>query len=109
MSEAKYMNQIQLAAARAGTVLYRNNVGMAQDASGRWVKFGLATGSADLIGWTPVTITQEHVGKTLAVFTSVECKGRSTPVRPEQIKWRDAVERDGGIARIVREPEEWNL
>lgn len=106
MTESAYMKRLQVAAAKRGVCLYRNNVGMCRADDGRFIRFGLAPGSADLIGWTPVVITPEHVGKTLAVFTSIETKSRRGRVRDEQRAWMDAVIRDGGIARIMREPEE---
>lgn len=108
MSETAYMKRIQASAAHHGTILYRNNVGQWRDyRTGQVVRYGLAPGSADLIGWTPVVITPDHFGQTLAVFTSVECKGRGTSVQRAQRNWRDAVVRDGGIGLILREPEEW--
>ena len=103
MGEAEYMRQIQLAAADDGVCLYRNNVGMCRDDKGRVVKFGLCKGSSDLIGYRPVTITEDMVGETIAVFTSVETKGPRTPVTPEQYNWLKAVRRAGGIARLLRE------
>ena len=108
MSENSYQKRIQAAAARAGVCLYRNNVGQARDAvTGRVIRFGLCKGSSDLIGWTPVQITPEMVGQTVAVFTAVECKGERTRITPEQVNWLRAVKRDGGIALVKREPEDW--
>ena len=40
----------------------------------RRVTYGLCNGSSDLIGWTPVTITEDMVGKKIAVFTAIEVK-----------------------------------
>lgn len=57
------------AAARAacnslpGVRLWRNNVGKLQDATGRYVEYGLAPGSADLVGSVLIRITVE-VGET---------------------------------------------
>jgi hypothetical protein len=48
--------------------LYRNNTGTLRDQHGRPVTFGLAVGSADLIGWTTRTITPDMVGQQVAVF-----------------------------------------
>jgi hypothetical protein len=71
------------------------------------VKGDPVAGACDLPGWTTVEITQEMVGRDVAVFTSIECKrskgGRASPA---QITWRDVVQRAGGIAGIANSPEE---
>ena len=84
--------------------LYRNQVGSLPDPrTGRLVTFGLARGSADLIGWRTVTITQAMVGTRLAIFTSIEVKTPTTGrIRPEQQAWLEAVHHAGGIAGIAR-------
>ena len=73
--------------------------------------FGLSTGepvvgACDLPGWTTVTITPEMVGKSVAVFTSIEAKrttgGKATT---DQINWRNQVQAAGGIAGIANSPE----
>ena len=65
--------------------------------------------SGDLIGWRPVVITPDMVGKCLAQFVSVECKGtdsRTDRGRLEaQQHWADLVNREGGYAVFVSEPE----
>jgi hypothetical protein len=66
------------------------------------VQFGLARGSADLIGWRTITITPEMVGTQLAVFTSIEVKTPTGRVRPEQQAWQRTVSNAGGIAGIAR-------
>jgi len=66
------------------------------------VQFGLARGSADLIGWRTITITPEMVGQQLAVFTSIEVKTPTGRIRPEQQAWLDTVQTAGGIAGIAR-------
>ncbi|HUQ93849.1 MAG TPA: VRR-NUC domain-containing protein [Bryobacteraceae bacterium] len=59
---------------------------------------GLCTGSSDLIGWTPVTVTPEMVGRKVAVFTAVEVKGEKGKIRPEQARFNAAVNEAGGVA-----------
>lgn len=60
------------------------------------------TGTSDLIGWTPVVVTPEMVGQTLAVFTAVETKrtsgGRASDDQKDFI--RQVVE-CGGIAGVA--------
>ena len=83
--------------------IFRNQVGSLPDPrTGRLVTFGLARGSADLIGWRTMTVTQAMVGTRLAVFTSIEVKTLTGRVRPEQQAWLEAVQGAGGIAIIAR-------
>jgi len=90
--------------------LFRNQVGQLPDPrTGRPVQFGLARGSADLIGWRTVTITPDMVGTRLAVFTSIEVKTPTGRLTPQQHAWLGTVRDAGGIAgvaRSVRDAEE---
>ena len=67
---------------------------------------GLHVGSADLIGWQTRIIQPEDVGKTFAQFLSVEVKTMKGCIRPEQLHWQSVVNQRGGVAIIVRSPEE---
>lgn len=59
-------------------------------------------GLSDLAGYTPVTITQDMVGQTVAVLSCVEVKaGRDRPT-PKQLQVIDVVKRAGGRAGIAR-------
>lgn len=129
MKEAPNQRAIWLAAAAlAGTVLFRANSGKAWVGHGkpqrltdgsvvlhgaRPVALGLGlangdpvAGQGDLIGWRSITITPDMVGCRVAVFASIEAKrtdgGR---ISADQIKWRDAVQRAGGIAGVANSPE----
>ena len=83
--------------------LYRNNCGSLPDPrTGRLVQFGLARGSADLIGWRTITITPDMVGQQVAVFTSLEIKTPTGRLAPAQRHWLHAVEGAGGIAGVAR-------
>ncbi len=74
--------------------------------------FGLVSGepvvgACDLPGWTSIVITPEMVGRTLAVFTSVEAKKtEGGEVSKEQKNWMEQVIGAGGIAGIAASPEE---
>jgi hypothetical protein len=105
-SEQAIQQQIRLACSSGSTRLFRNNTGTLRDANGRPVQFGLAKGSADLIGWSSVTITPDMVGQTVAVFTSIEVKCATGRLRPEQRQWLDAVQAAGGIAGVARSVED---
>jgi len=102
--ETTLQQQIRLAlGTRSDLRLFRNQVGQLPDPrTGRPVQFGLARGSADLIGWRTITITPDMVGSQLAVFTSIEVKTPTGRVRPEQYAWLGAVQSAGGIAGIAR-------
>lgn len=89
-SESAVQGDIQLAMSREfGGPLYRNNSGAGtipdpnNPNKSSFVRWGLgntsdrvnkAWKSSDLIGITPVLITQAHVGARLGVFTAVEAK-----------------------------------
>ena len=105
-SEQSIQQHIRLTCSTGATRLFRNNTGTLRDQHGRPVSFGLAKGSADLIGWRTVTITPEMVGQQVAVFTSIEVKTPTGRVKPEQQQWLDAVQAAGGIAGVARSVEE---
>lgn len=112
MNEATVQALVRLEAARAGHVLYRNNVGVLLDARGVPVRFGLANDSAavnehvksaDLIGIKRVVVTPDMVGRTLGVFLSREVKAEGwhftgTPREVAQLRWIDLVTSYGGDA-----------
>ena len=103
-SETHLQQEIRLAlGTRPDLKLYRNNCGGLPDPrTGRLVTFGLARGSADLIGWRTIVVTPDMVGTTLAVFTSIEIKTPTGRLTPQQRSWRDAVHLAGGIAGVAR-------
>ena len=108
MSETDLQQRIRLALGQRPDVrLFRNNTGTLPDPrTGRPVQFGLARGSADLIGYRTVTITPDMVGQQVAVFTSLEVKTPTGRIRPEQTNWLHTIKRAGGIAAIVRSVED---
>jgi VRR-NUC domain len=103
MSELGEQSRIILAL--GGTLhirVFRNNVGVAKFSNGSVVKYGLATGSADLIGWKSVIITPDMIGSTVAIFLSVECKAPKGKLTDKQTAWLEAVRKAGGIAIVAR-------
>ena len=65
-SESAVQANVRLAAANKGMCLFRNNVGVLKDETGRPVRYGLANDSSkinkvvksgDLIGWQPLRMT----------------------------------------------------
>jgi len=100
---------------RTDTRIFRNNVGQGwvgkltgQPAevltlrNYRPIRFGLRTGSGDLIGWHTVTITPDMVGRRVAVFLSIETKSNTGTADPEQKNWAEQVRYFGGISGIAR-------
>jgi hypothetical protein len=96
--ESIIQNAIRIAASTAGARVFRNQVGSYRLADGRWITSGLCVGSSDLIGWTVVN--------GVAVFTAIEVKTVNGRTSKEQDAFIAAVERDGGLAAVVRSPQE---
>jgi ribosomal protein S19 len=122
MLESDIQKQILLAASKANARLFRNNVGtgwigqVKRTSDGsiillnpRPLHAGLCVGSSDLIGWKPVTITPDMVGKKIAQFTAVEVKLNARPTK-EQLNFINVVNNSGGNAGIAHTPQEvYNL
>jgi len=85
--------------------LFRNQVGALKDGD-RWVQFGLCKGSSDLIGFKSHTITQEDVGRTVAIFVAIETKTERGRMREGQQEFIDAVRKHGGLAGVARSVEQ---
>jgi hypothetical protein len=100
-AETTLQQQIRLAlGTRSDLRLFRNQVGQLPDPrTGRPVQFGLARGSADLIGWRTITITPEH-GRAAASLCSPALKSRRQPAASALSSRRGStcVQQCGGIA-----------
>lgn len=71
------------------------------------ITYGLAKpGGSDLIGFTMIEITPDMVGRRIAVFTAQEVKRPGEPVPDHQQKFIGFVRESGGIAGVVRSPED---
>lgn len=119
-TEARSQQLIRLEAPKHGVALFRNNNGATIDETGRQIRYGLANDSAamnkvikshDLIGITPITITPEHIGAVLGVFTSFEVKRpgwvfKGTPREQAQLKWAELITSLGGISKFATGPED---
>lgn len=109
-SEAAAQAAVRLEAAQKGVRLFRNNVGALKDERGVPVRYGLANESAeinkvlksaDLIGWRPVLIGPEHLGRRIAQFVSREVKAPGwtyggTDREQAQWRWAQLVAAAGG-------------
>ena len=67
----------------------------------RFVRYGLAPGSADLVGWQSVVVRPEHVGMRLARFVSLETKGPGGSPDPDQLTWLARTTEAGAAAAVV--------
>jgi len=70
------------------------------------VRFGLAEGSADLVGIHNVTITPEMVGHRVGIFLAVEVKTPVGRLSKEQKAWLKTVSDFGGRVEVLRSPDE---
>lgn len=122
-SESNVSSRTRLAAVAKHWRLWRNNRGAGKLENGNFVRWGLANDSkklgdvlksGDLIGWRPVLITADMVGKQIAQFVSVETKAedwRPPPLDTKdedaraQYRWAELVNREGGYAVFVNDPD----
>lgn len=95
--------------------LWRNNVGMLKDATGKGVTYGLAKGSADLIGIVKRLERPEvRTGSgqllgwvsgapvdTFGIFVSLEVKRPGKKPTVDQLDWGMTVARLGGYWHVV--------
>ena len=126
-SESAVQADVRLVASRDYKApLWRNNNGAGEftDEHGktRHVRFGLGNESAalnkkwksaDLIGIMPVTVTPQHVGKTLGVFLAVEMKAPGWKLTPgdkraaAQSNFLNSVASFGGLAGFAKSVDDF--
>lgn len=87
------------------TSLFTNVRGMFLTLDGsRKVAAGLLIdGASDEIGFTKVTITEDMVGREMAIFTAIEIKAGRDRLSKEQRHFLQTVRENGGIAGVVRD------
>jgi hypothetical protein len=95
--EREVMNAVRDWARLRGVTLLRNNCGQYEAAPGRWVRFGLGTGSSDLIGWRTIVVA----GQRVCQFIAIECKAPGKKATAEQQQFIDSVRAAGGIAGVA--------
>lgn len=121
MNETSILQTIRLGLSQSPAVrIFRNNVGtgwagskIVRNANGsitihdpRPLHAGLCVGSSDLIGWQSVVVTQEMVGKPVAIFLAVEVKRPKKNPTPEQTNFLERVAAAGGISGVARSVED---
>lgn len=114
MKETNLVKKIMLAVSKTGARIFRNNTGMGYQGKTarkngmiiikhpRVLHAGLCEGSSDLIGWTPVKITPDMVGREVAVFTAIEVKTKGGRSTKDQRAFISQIKESGGIAGIAR-------
>lgn len=131
MSEASISAEMQRALSRGHVRLFRNHVGTGWSPwggrravrvttqnirilaaqlcvgdvvvpRGRILTAGLAPGSSDFIGWRSVKIAPEAVGRTAAIFVSLEGKSPRGSQQANQAAWLRTVDAAGGLSGVFR-------
>lgn len=121
-SEAVVQQHIRLALGQVpGVQCWRNQVGAAEDKTGRVIRYGLMNDSrqlnqnfksSDLVGIRPITITAEMVGQTVGVIYALEVKASDWKYRPNdahsvaQLRFIQLVQASGGMGGFVRSVDE---
>lgn len=120
--EKSLLNEILLKLSGVA-ILFRNNTGkgwagtlvnstknkdglFVQIKSAHPLQAGLCKGSSDLIGWTPIQITSDMVGRKIAVFTALEGKTPNGKLSNEQANFILQIKNAGGIAGAVYSVED---
>lgn len=80
---------------RGKVLLHRNNTGAHTTDGGRFVRYGLGVGSADLVG---VLLGGRYM--------ALECKTKQGRVSPEQTRWLADMRDLGAVAEVVRSVDE---
>jgi len=123
MNETNIVRTIMIAIGKIkGVRIFRNNVGVSWTGksvqfstsrtvnvekgdvlikNGRVFHAGLCTGSSDLIGLKSEIVTQEMVGKKVAIFVATEVKTKTGKASKEQIAFIEMVNNLGGRGFIV--------
>ena len=105
-TETDILNLIRLALSEKGIINFRNNVGALKDINGRLVKYGLCTGSSDIIAIRPVVITPEMVGSAIGQFVAIEVKQQGEKPNDAQERFLEIIRKHGGLAGVARSVEE---
>jgi hypothetical protein len=106
--ETDIANRIMIDLSACGTFLFKNVRGLFLSLDGkRKVRAGLqAPGASDLVGGTPITITQDMVGRKICVLTVIEVKTATGAAFKEQKDFINFVLKNGGFAGVARDSDE---
>jgi hypothetical protein len=106
--EADISDEIRARLAKIPEVtLWRNNVGALQDKNGTWLRYGLAPGSADLIG-VLTAYYRGHPTETVRVgrFLAIEVKKPGEKPTEDQRGWLEVVRKAGGLVGVCTSADE---
>lgn len=103
--ERNTQNRIRLRFGRGNTRLFVNDQGVATIGE-RTIRYGLGTGTTDLVGVHTITITPEMVGKKIGVAVFAEVKTEIGKVKPHQQDFIDQMLKMGAIAGVVRSEDD---
>lgn len=96
IGESKYYNRRETVVVNRGDVVIRQ--------ARRFIA-GIK-GMSDLIGWHSVIIIPEMLGQKIAIYTGFEVKGDRGRATPDQLQFISLVKNAGGIAGVVKSPED---
>lgn len=106
MKESLIGPAIQIALAKVGVRLFRNNTGSLKNDRGEYITYGLCKGSSDYIGWRTVEVTPEMVGNKHALFVACEVKQPGKKATPVQENFIAVVREAGGIGVVATSVKE---
>jgi hypothetical protein len=108
MNETGVQNEIRMEISKSSARVFRNNVGFVKHADGSMFPYGLGTGTSDLVGWYPLTITPDMVGQRVAIFLAVEVKKENHKTQAkrlqQQMHFLQQVVESGGIGVLCDDP-----
>lgn len=125
--ETKILKQIRMLASSYGARLFRNNLypGYGGEAirisepgalymdpgdvlvrQARVIRPGFPNGSSDLIGFVPIEVTEEMIGKKIAVFMACEVKSPGGKVTKAQDNFIGYIRAQGGVSLVAFSPED---
>lgn len=95
MKEKDIQQLVRLKASQLGAILWRNNQGAYKTKEGHYIKYGVCNpGGSDLLGI--------FKGK----FLAIEIKQPGKKPTPEQQLFLDVVNKNGGIAAVITNPDQ---
>jgi hypothetical protein len=100
---------LQALAHEPGVNAWRNNTGVLEDRNGRPVTFGLAVGSADIVGIVARVISSDpawHLYATVGRFVALEVKAPGKRPTDDQARWLELIRSRGGFACVVHSVDE---
>lgn len=98
-----WAGKTQRVAKQTSVMMYPGDVLIRQ---ARPLNAGLCVGSSDLVGLIPTVVTAEMIGTTVGIFFAPEVKTDTGTTSLDQDRFHTIVNRLGGIAGIVRSPDD---